>query len=404
MSYRARRTAIYGFICHVLVAILASTTASHLLQASDPYIPASDDEVLLALPAELLAIRSEVAKLREQLSSDKQNASLAADVAGRYIKIGNREGNPRYFGYAQAAIAPWWDDPFAPPAILSIRAKLKEKDHRYNEALKDIDKIVEQQPGNAQAWVERINLLRVQGKYAEAWEACDRLESVAGADQAQLFRIPIMAVTGQADQAAQELERLVAVAQRESPAVAQWANILQADIARMLGDTAAAEACFKRGLSSQPGNTYLLRRYADLLLDQSRPEEALQLLRDHVRDNGVLLRAAIAAQHLGNDELARDFQQQLERRFDEIRLRGNEPHGRFEARYLLELQRKPKEALAVALANWNKQKEYRDTRNVLEAAVAARDPDGAKPVLEFLAKHGTQDADFVRLIAKLEAL
>lgn len=372
--------------------------------AAEPYIPASDDQVLVSLPRELLAARSEVAQLRERLSRNSSNALLAADVATQYMKIGNRDGDPRYYGYAQAAISTWWESTDAPAEILAIRAKLKEKDHRYDAALEDIDLLIAQEPENVQAWVERINIYRVLGKYDEALAACDHIAPFAGDDRTLLCRIPIMAVTGQAEAAASELENLLPVAEREFPAAVPWVTTMQADIARMLGDDTQAEAFYKRGLADNPSDTYLVRAYIDLLLDLKRPAEAIDLAQNQLSDNGVLLGAAIAARRAGETRLADDWQAELKNRFEEIRLRGSDPHGRFVARFLLELEQQPKQALEVALANWHKQKEQRDTQNVLEAAVAAGDPAAAQPVLDFLTKHNTRDARFAKLITKLEAL
>jgi len=393
---RGRRAITLGLLA-------ASNLVVFSTRAAEPYIPASNDEVLETLPTELLAARSEIAKLRERLSRNSTNSLLAADVATEYMKIGNREGDPRYYGYAQAALSPWWDNAKAPTEVLAIRAKLKEKDHRYDAALEDLDVLIDQEPENVQAWVERINIYRVLGRYDEALEACDHIASFAGPDRTLLCRIPIMAVTGQEQAAASELEKLIAVAEREFPAAVQWVTTMQADIARMLGNETQAEAFYKRGLADNPSDTYMIRGYADLLLDKDRPAEALALLRDHVSDNGALLAAAIAARRVGENKLADGWQSELKTRFDEIRLRGSDPHGRFEARYLLELKNEPEQALEVALANWHKQKEQRDTQNVLEAAVAVGDSTAAKPVLNFLAKHNTHDARFEELITRLEA-
>ena len=163
-----------------------------------------------------------------------------------------------------------------------------------------------------------------------------------------------------------------------------------------------AEQHFRDGMSNNPSDFYLMRTYADFLLDRGREEQVLQLLRENTKDNGILLRAAIAARRSGKAEQADQWLTQLESRFEEIRLRGSKPHGRFEARYALELKDDPQRALTIALANWQQQKETRDTRNVLEAAIAAKNHVAAQPVLEFLAANGTEDVVLQRLALRLE--
>ena len=41
--------------------------------------------------------------------ADPRNAELAVRLAARYFDEAAAEGDPRYIGYAQAALAPWWD-------------------------------------------------------------------------------------------------------------------------------------------------------------------------------------------------------------------------------------------------------------------------------------------------------
>jgi hypothetical protein len=137
-------------------------------------------------------------------------------------------------------------------------------------------------------------------------------------------------------------------------------------------------------------------------LDRGRADEVLPLLPDPIIDNGVLLGAAIAARRCGDDALADEWLEQLKIRFEEIRLRGGDTHGKYEARFELELNHNPQKALTIALANWQQQKDIRDTRNVLEAAIAAGDTAAAKPVLAFLAEHGTEDVVLQRLTQQLD--
>jgi hypothetical protein len=83
-------------------------------------------------------------------------------------------------------------------------------------------------------------------------------------------------------------------------------------------------------------------------------------------------------------------------------LRGDQPHGRFEARFELVLRNDPRRALALAQANWQQQKQAGDARNLLEAAIAANDPAAAQPVLQFLKENRTQDVTLERLARQLE--
>ena len=366
-------------------------------------MPDSDDEVLVVLPQVFLANRNELTELRERLNSNPDDPKLAADVASRYLAMGNRTGEPRYYGYARAAISKWWETE-ATAAVLKIRAKLKEKDHLYDEALADLQLAVKQSPNDAQAFIEIGNIYRVKGLYAEAMKIGDRLQEIAGDVPAALCRAPVMAQTGKAQEAYDLLSKILPDAEEKFPATVQFILTIRAEIADALGRDAEVKEHFIDGLARDAGDTYLLRGYGDFLLDQGQPAEALEMLREHTNDTGVMLRAAIAARESGELQLADQWTKELETRFEEIRLRGALPHGRFESRLELKLKDDPKAALTVALENWKKQKEVRDSRHVLEAAVAAQDPAAAKPVVEFLQSNGNEHVTLKNLLQQLEGI
>lgn len=194
------------------------------------------------------------------------------------------------------------------------------------------------------------------------------------------------------------------VARENDPNVVGWILTMQADIALQMGWEDVAQQHFLEGLVGDPHDLYLKRAYADLLLDQERYREVMALLKGDLNDTGILLRAAIAARRGGREDLFKAWRAQLESRFDEIRLRGGQPHGRYEARFQLEIMDNPVRAVELAKANWEQQKQARDTRNLFEAALAARDPEAAGPAINFLKEHHTQDVVLQRLVEQLEQM
>jgi Tfp pilus assembly protein PilF len=384
-----------------LMGIVALATLVRVT-AAEPYLPADDNEVLEALPRELLTGRDELATLRRQLASDPNNHELAANVASRYLQLSKQEGDPRFNGYAQAAIRPWWEAARPPAEILRIRAKLNERDHRYDDSLADLSLLLDEQPQDIQARIELANILIVQGKYAEARQACDQLAEFAGPVETLICHAPLLAVTGQAEEAYASLTEILPTVRARWPSAVLWMLTMQAEVSQALAREDQAEGHYREGLAISPNDFYLLRSYGDFLLDRGREKEALSLLRPYTGDTGILLLAAIAAHRSGQQRLAAEWRRQLKSRFEETRLRGDQPHGKYEARFELELMNNPERALAVATTNWQQQKAPRDTRNLLEAAIAANDPVAAQPALEFLREHRTQGVALHSLSQQLE--
>jgi hypothetical protein len=90
-------------------------------------------------------------------------------------------------------------------------------------------------------------------------------------------------------------------------------------------------------------------------------------------------------------------------RFEALRLRGSDFFGREESRFALQLQHDPSAALDMALRNWQVQRAPWDARVVLEAALAAKQPEAAAKVLEFLAKTKLQDPILEPMVKALRA-
>jgi hypothetical protein len=140
--------------------------------------------------------------------------------------------------------------------------------------------------------------------------------------------------------------------------------------------------------------------FADFLLDEDHAARVTRLLKHEARVDGLLLRLAIAEKELGSAN--NEYVASLKGRFAASRLRGDKVHLGDEARFTLYLLDDPQTALKLALDNWKVQREPRDARIVLEAALAARDPAAAKPVLEMLDQSSLEDVRLAALAARLK--
>ena len=135
-----------------------------------------------------------------------------------------------------------------------------------------------------------------------------------------------------------------------------------------------------------------------------RPAEARALLLPHAALDGALLRLAIAETRLlpgqpGLKPALEARKKLIATRFDMSRRRGDTPHQRELARYLLEVEADPVAALPVALNNWAQQREPADALLVLKAAAGAGRNEAARPVKDWLRDTGVQDQRITRHLA-----
>ena len=177
-----------------------------------------------------------------------------------------------------------------------------------------------------------------------------------------------------------------------------WVLTLLAEMANRLGDDAAAENFYQQALNTESPDSYLLGAYADFLLDQKRPQEAIELLKTKTRIDPLLLRYAEALKMAHSKEAAGQIQV-LKKTFAAAALRGDTVHQREQSRFELRLMHNPKRAIDLAKKNWQVQKEPADARIYLEAAIAMNDKDAIATITNWIALNQLQDATLNRLIS-----
>ena len=387
---------VYGFTLACLLTTLN-------LAAAAPHVPVSDDTVLERLPFRPNdPIAREMATLRTALRQNPRDEKAAVKLAQRYYGLVAEEGDPRYIGYAQAALSPWWSLPEPPLDVQLMRASLAQFNHDFSGSLRDLDSIITRYPTNAQARALRAIINLVQARYVEARADCHALHGITDELIAVGCDAMTDGLTGKSEAALQTLTAEFARHPQATPDEKLWILVRLAEIAQRLGKIELAESYFKQAVALNISDTFLLAAYADLLLDQHRPEAVVALLKDRTRSDVLLLRLVFAEQIL-KLPTAEQFTRTLAARYGAAQLRGDTVHQQEEARFALAVEHDATKALDLALKNWVVQREPRDARIVLEAALAAKQPAAAKPVLEWLSSSGNEDRTLLQLAQKIKA-
>ncbi len=376
---------------------LAAALFPGLLHAA-PRVPSADSTVLERLPGRPAdPAYAELRALRGALAAEPGNAALAARVALKLFERANAEGDPRYVGYAEAALAPWRAGE-ATANVLFARALLRQYRHDFEGALRDLQGVLAKEADHEGARAWRAAIFMVRADYDAARRECAALPP--GELHTVACTAYVDATLGRTGPAYDRLREAYGQDAREDPSVRLWVLTRLAEMAWRLGDAAAAERHFRAALALRIEDNFLLAAYADFLLEQRRPADVVALLRERTRSDTLLLRLAIAHKALG----ARDADahaRTLGERFAAAALRNERLHLAEEARWLLELRNDPKRALSAALENWKDQREPRDALVVLEAAAAAGDRAAAAPVLKWLADTQFESERMRRLAAAL---
>lgn len=363
-------------------AALLLGMAACLAQAA-PFTPRADDEVVERLPANSDPALRAVESLRRQLASRPTDNALRLEIGQRYFDLAMAQGDPRFVGYARAAIAPLEKVAPAEARYWLLRGLLQQYEHDFEAALQSLRKASELDPQAVDPVAWRAAIRMVQAQYGEAARECERLAAIASALFAQGCSAYAQASSGGLAAAYGSLSQALAAASDVPPALALWQHTRLAEMAVRLQRFEAAEWHFRAALALGITDQFLLGAYADFLLLRQRPAEALRLLAGWERSDVLLLRLALAGR-AAKDPRAADWNRQLDERFAAAGRRGDRLHEQEAARWALELQADAPRALALAKSNYERQKEPRDAEVLLRAALAAKQPEAARPVLEWL--------------------
>ncbi len=371
--------------------------------AAAPFTPANDSDVVERLPggASDPAVRR-VDSLRKQLAARPEDGALRLDIARRYFELAMAQGDPRFVGYAAATLAPLQPTADNNAGYWLLRGLIEQYSHDFPGALASLERAAKIDPALAEPLAWRSAIFMVQARYPEALAECRRLTPLTQPLFATGCTTYVQAATGQLAASYQQLGQALAAAPGADPGLRLWALTRLAEYAVRLGQPQQAEAHFRAALGLGITDQFLLGAYADHLLEQGRPAEAVKLLADWERSDVLLLRLALAGAAL-KDSRAAGWAGQLRDRFQAAAQRGDRLHEQEAARFELDLEKRPKEALALATRNYTIQKEPRDAEVLMRTALAAGDAKAAQPALDWLRSSGYEDPRLAKLAEQLGA-
>lgn len=375
MSSLTHRAARLGGVLIAAAAILG-IDANRADAAA--FVPSDDDEVVAVLPPGARSLRA-------------INGAVAADfsavlpIAMRLVEQGQQNSDPRAFGRAEALLKRFADRDDV--ALMLTLAAIDQFRHRFDHALAKLQRVIDREPDHLSAWWMRAGIAQTTGRFELAAQACERLRAIGSKWVGEVCAADLASLRGDRS-GYMKLRHQLSGAHGLQPAVMGWlANVL-AEMADRFGDTVEAEAWHRLALRNAP-TVYVKTAYADFLLAEQRPADALRVLApraelayrtvdatttvDSLYGDSQLLRLAIAHAALGQREAAKRAADSMKERLAAARLRGDAPHLREEAMVALLLDVKPFDALALARENWREQREPIDARILAQAARASGD-------------------------------
>src|ERR1700761_1510175 len=196
-----------------------------------PFTPAAANQILQrVLPSadpRLQAIREKTAALAQHPG----DPDLSLDLAARQLSVGVAEADPRYVGYAQGTLAPWWREPDPPVPLRVLRARVLQAQHDFAGAKRDLKAVLAIDPDHVDAHLVLAGVSETTGDLATARTACDDLARIRPTLAATACAASVDSVSGHSDKAYAALALAVARAPSRDPSLQCWALTILGEIA-----------------------------------------------------------------------------------------------------------------------------------------------------------------------------
>lgn len=376
-----RRSAVTAGIAAMFVVAVMPLSYGAGDDSSDPPAGPQADTVILQLGDSADSSQGLAARWRalQRNPDDAGAASRYASLALRHYAL---SGDARYLGYAEGAVAPWQDDADPPLAVWLLRARILQTQHRFAEAGADLDRLLAKHRQSVEGMLLAADAWRRAGDIDRARSRCAGLALAGFAEPALHCAADILMSLGQAGEAYDLLSPLHEDASQAPKALEQWMLTVAADAAAAAGKDPEARALYERALDIPDASIATHASYADLLLADARPQEAIAALAraPYPDADALLLRRAVAAKQLDGENLEA-LRERLRAGFDEAQELGTAAlHLREQALFALLIEDDPDAALAYAEKNWTLQKGWEDAELFIEAARAAGRPEAAGAV------------------------
>lgn len=261
------------------------------------------------------------------------------------------------------------------PDLLRLRAYSAQHRHDFAGALRQLDQLLVLEPRNASARLSRAEIQLVQGRIDRARNDCRALALGIDTDTGLLCTASLALRTGDYASARMLLDRLLAEFTQADPRRG-FALLARAEIAGRSGHV-DADVHYRQAMAASAGDIRTRVSYARYLRRVGRDGDVEQVLAGSEQSDTAQLQRTLAAVAAKRPNAAVLVAAQA-RRYALAHELGSQPEMRDEAEFLLVLREKPREALALALRNFELQRDHEDVDILQRAADAAGEPAALK--------------------------
>jgi hypothetical protein len=368
------------------VALLAVAAATQVAAASDRFVPQDPNFVVANIRAALPDLKLQRLLAAWRTAPDSDDSSLA--LADAFINRARVLREPRYFGRAEALLAPRAARPGASASTRRLYAQVLQYRHAFAEAEALLDSILRELPHDDGSRLLRASIRLVRGDFAGARSDCAQLASRGGASAGVGIACLAegLAGGGKLERGRALLDSVLGVSANADPRATAYLLATRAELRERAGEIDGAIADYSASLTLAAGDDSIRASLADALAARGDAHEAVALLAIEKPSLALVVRSAVLSQESSRATLVARANAWLALE----RARGDAVHDR-EAAMLALLDGNPVHALDAARRNFAKQKELTDVRLLARAARAANDTAAVRALRRWLDDTGYQD-------------
>jgi Tfp pilus assembly protein PilF len=266
--------------------------------------------------------------------------------------------------------------------------------HDFAAARAELDRLLASDPRDLEARLMRANLSLLAGESSQARRDCR-----AALEIGQLYAGTVCMASAQSGPGSVSRARamLAALGDDDTASIElrRWRLLTDADLAARADDSRSALALLERAHALDPAHDEVRTQLAELVLQQGDPARSLTLALAPAPSSARMVVRVRAAMALG-DPRTSAWRRELDELLEWDRSNGVPPHLREESQIALHVDRDAGTALALAQQNFGTQKDTRDLRLLVAAALAADDQRALDEIKVWLATTGFED----RLVAR----
>lgn len=375
----------------LMMLLWTMAAATGVAAAPARFVPA--DPAFVVADVTRAAPDEELAGLLRRWRATPEDEAATLALARAYVDRARTRREPRYFGRAEALLAPMAARRGASPGLRRGYAETLQFRHAFAPAEAILDELLREQPRDADSRLRRGSLRLTRGDFAGARADCAQLTRARGAVASAGIACLAEALAGSGELARARtlLDALAGDASTLDPAAAAYLLATRAELGERAGDVVAAMGDYRRAVSFAPEDDAIRAALADALTTRGDAAASIVLA---VENPSLALLVRQAAMPGAPSALTRRARLWLELEM----ARGDAIHHR-EAALLALANDRPEEALIAARRNFETQRELADVRVLARAAVRARDSETRRMLARWLRDTGYQDAVTAGILA-----